>query len=165
MPLTAFKNGRADIAGCIKRKEFEHNLIGYIPMDKPEKQNRHDENRACFKKYDFIAFQQHCLRGVFLFQSSGSPAMTVCRMRRIPHLRRLRKGADPAAMYRKTKPRRLQEEAAGGVLFFQAFWISSSAICTQLVAAPLRTWSPQHQRHRPLGSVRSGRMRPTNTRS
>ena len=36
---------------------------------------------------------------------------------------------------------------------------------TQLVAAPLRTWSPQHQRHRPLGSVRSGRMRPTNTRS
>ena len=36
-------------------------------------------------------------------------------------------------------PRRLQEEAAGGVLLFQAFWISSSAICTQLVAAPLRT--------------------------
>ena len=105
------------------------------------------------------------LRGVFLFQSSDSPAMTVCRMRRIPHPRRLRKGADPAAMYRKTEPRRLQEEAAGGVLLFQAFWISSSAICTQLVAAPLRTWSPQHQRHRPLGSVRSGRMRPTNTRS
>ncbi len=105
------------------------------------------------------------LRGVFLFQSSDSPAMTVCRMRRIPHPRRLRKGADSAAMYRKTEPRRLQEEAAGGVLLFQAFWISSSAICTQLVAAPLRTWSPQHQRHRPLGSVRSGRMRPTNTRS
>ena len=26
-----------------------------------------------------------------------------------------------------------------GVFAFQAFWISSSAICTQLVAAPLRT--------------------------
>ena len=42
---------------------------------------------------------------------------------------------------------------------------SSSAICTALVAAPLRIWSPQHHRDRPLSSVRSSRMRPTNTMS
>ena len=112
-----------------------------------------------------LPYEHRPFCGVFFFQSSGSPAMTVCRMRRIPHPHRLRKGADPAAMYRKTEPRRLLLEAAGVVFAFQPFWISSSAICTQLVAAPLRTWSPQHQRHRPLGSVRSGRMRPTNTRS
>ena len=46
-----------------------------------------------------------------------------------------------------------------GSLFL--YLVSSSAIWTQLVAAPLRTWSPQHHRHRPLGSVRSGRIRPT----
>ena len=65
--------------------------------------------------------------------------MTVCRMRRIPHPRRLRKGADPVAMYRKTSPGGFKKKPPGGVLLFQAFWISSSAICTQLVAAPLRT--------------------------
>ena len=43
--------------------------------------------------------------------------------------------------------------------------ISSWAICTALVAAPLRTWSPQHQIFRPLSLVRSSRIRPTNTRS
>ena len=43
--------------------------------------------------------------------------------------------------------------------------ISSWAICTALVAAPLRTWSPQHQMFRPLSLVRSSRIRPTNTRS
>ena len=39
------------------------------------------------------------------------------------------------------------------------------AIWTALVAAPLRSWSPQHQRVRPHGSVRSSRMRPTKTLS
>ena len=43
--------------------------------------------------------------------------------------------------------------------------ISSWAICTALVAAPLRTWSPQHQMFSPLSLVRSSRIRPTNTRS
>ena len=38
---------------------------------------------------------------------------------------------------------------------------SNSAICTALVAAPLRTWSPQHQRFNPLSEVRSSRIRPT----
>ena len=42
---------------------------------------------------------------------------------------------------------------------------SSSAIWMALVAAPLRIWSPQHHRHRPASSVRSGRTLPTNTRS
>ena len=135
MPLTAFKNGRADIAGCIKRKEFEHNLIGYIPMDKPEKQNRHDENRACFKKCDFIAFQQHCLRGVFPFS-----VVRLTGHDRVPD------AADttPALLAQAgdgQKLRRLKSRAAGVfyTVFVQPFWISSSAICTQLVAAPLRT--------------------------
>ena len=41
----------------------------------------------------------------------------------------------------------------------------AKAIWTALVAAPLRSWSPQHQRVRPHGSVRSSRMRPTKTLS
>ena len=43
------------------------------------------------------------------------------------------------------------------------FDIKSSAICTALVAAPLRSWSPQHQRAIPFFSVISLRMRPTAT--
>ena len=42
---------------------------------------------------------------------------------------------------------------------------TSSAIWTALVAAPLRIWSPQHQRFSPSSLTRSSRMRPTNTRS
>ena len=82
-----------------------------------------------------LPFSNTASAAFFLFQSSGSPAMTVCRMRRIPHPRRLRK--------------RAADKNPGGsafeppehfyTVFVQAFWISSSAICTQLVAAPLRT--------------------------
>ena len=36
-----------------------------------------------------------------------------------------------------------------------------SAICTALRAAPLRIWSPESQKVRPLSSARSLRMRPT----
>ena len=43
--------------------------------------------------------------------------------------------------------------------------ISFCRIWTALLAAPLRIWSPQHQRVRPFSSVRSSRMRPTQTRS
>ena len=43
--------------------------------------------------------------------------------------------------------------------------ISFCRIWTALLAAPLRIWSPQHQRVRPRSSVRSSRMRPTQTRS
>ena len=38
-------------------------------------------------------------------------------------------------------------------------------IWTALLAAPLRIWSPQHQRVRPFSSVRSSRILPTQTRS
>ena len=38
-------------------------------------------------------------------------------------------------------------------------------ICTALLAAPLRIWSPQHQSVRALFCVRSSRTRPTQTRS
>ena len=41
--------------------------------------------------------------------------------------------------------------------------IRSSAICTALVAAPLRTWSPQHQRLIPFSLTRSRRILPTYT--
>ena len=49
------------------------------------------------------------------------------------------------------------------VVPFAGYSVSSCAICTALVAAPLRTWSPQHQMFRPLSEVRSSRIRPTNT--
>ena len=42
---------------------------------------------------------------------------------------------------------------------------TSSAICTALVAAPLRRLSETSQRARPFGSATSSRMRPTNTSS
>ena len=42
---------------------------------------------------------------------------------------------------------------------------SSSAICTALVAAPLRRLSLTHQKARPLGLERSSRIRPMNTSS
>ena len=38
---------------------------------------------------------------------------------------------------------------------------SNSAICTALVAAPLRIWSPAHHSASARSSVRSSRMRPT----
>ena len=47
------------------------------------------------------------------------------------------------------------------VLSFYSSSISSSAICTALVAAPLRTWSPQHQRLIPFWFTRSRRILPT----
>lgn len=54
----------------------------------------------------------------------------------------------------------------------QSFFCSCGAyckrylrICTALLAAPLRIWSPQHQRVRALSCVRSSRTRPTHTRS
>ncbi len=42
-----------------------------------------------------------------------------------------------------------------------SYLISSSAICTALVAAPLRTWSPQHQRLIPFSLTRSLLILPT----
>ena len=42
---------------------------------------------------------------------------------------------------------------------------SFSAICTALVAAPLRRLSLTHQKSRVLGRLRSWRMRPTKTSS
>ena len=38
---------------------------------------------------------------------------------------------------------------------------NNSAICTALVAAPLRIWSPAHHSASARSSVRSSRMRPT----
>ena len=42
-----------------------------------------------------------------------------------------------------------------------SYFTRSSAIWMALVAAPLRTWSPQHQRERPPSEVRSLRILPT----
>ena len=47
----------------------------------------------------------------------------------------------------------------------QAFSLRKQRIWTALAAAPLRIWSPQHQRVMPSSSMRSCRMRPTQTRS
>ena len=48
---------------------------------------------------------------------------------------------------------------------FYSFSARSLRIWTALEAAPLRIWSPQHQRVRPFSSVRSSRILPTQTRS
>ena len=58
---------------------------------------------------------------------------------------------------------------AAGLFCFNTFYVQSSiyslmrssAICTAFVAAPLRTWSPQHHRFIPFSLTRSRRILPT----
>ena len=61
---------------------------------------------------------------------------------------------------RATRQRQVQASAAAGTSLS-----SSSAICTALVAAPLRRLSLTHQKSRALGRCRSWRIRPTKTSS
>ena len=42
-----------------------------------------------------------------------------------------------------------------------SYLTSTSAICTALSAAPLRSWSPETQKQRPLSNAQSRRSRPT----
>ena len=49
--------------------------------------------------------------------------------------------------------------------FLNFVLIRYSAICTAFRAAPLRIWSPTHQKVIPLGLAMSARMRPTDTLS
>src|ERR1035438_3760038 len=48
-----------------------------------------------------------------------------------------------------------------GVLTVEPYFSNSSAISTALSAAPRSNWSPLTQKHRPLSSAQSLRMRPT----